>query len=333
MDHQRSTVDGGTGSWHPHDGEDAGALVLDDLLPAVRRDHRLAGLVTERLGLVGWSVSGLGRSGVPWTTTADIEVFTAAAGEFLSSRPVEHSPLLTEADHVGWHPEPEADQAYGWWTDDAGDVTGAFLRAPRHPTFLTPIPDAGVDDLVALLPLDLGVGCDVTTVDAVLAAGKRAGIRLGPRHRIVIHRLGEAHPAAPTSGTARLAAPSDRALIDDWFDALMAAHPGDASDRTYVVGDPLAEQRIVLWEVAGSPIAMAGWSRTVSAMTRVSAVYAPSGDPRVETAVLAAATAAGARVASEVLMLVARDDQTAASRLAALGYRAVRERVMLAPTT
>lgn len=268
---------------------------------------------------------------MPWSTTTDIDVFSAEAGEFLSSRPVEHSPLLTEADHLRRHPEPDADQAYGWWTDGAGEVTGAFLRAPRHATFLTPLPDEAVDGLIDLLPLEGGVGCDVTTVDAMLAAGERAGAPLGPRHRMVIHRLDVPRDPAPAAGTARLVAAGDGALLDQWFDELMAAHPGDASDRAYVVGDPLAEQRIVLWEVDGVPMAMAGWSRTVCRMARVSAVYAPSGDPRIEVAVLAAATAAAAEVADDVLVLARRDDLNAVSRLASLGYRAVRERVMLTP--
>ncbi len=47
---------------------------------------------------------------------------------------------------------------------------------------------------------------------------------------------------------------------------------------------------------------MAGRTRVIAGMTRVGAVFAPSGDPRVEIA-----------------------------RLAGLGYRAVRERVLLAP--
>ena len=266
---------------------------------------------------------------MPWSTTADVETFVAAAGPFLSSRPVEHAPLLTEADHLRRHPEPDADQAYGWWTDERGEVAGAFLRAPRHPTFLTPVPDHAVEDLIDLLPLDLGVGCDVTTVDAMLDAAARAGISLGPRHRIVIHRLDVPRTPAPAPGAARPAGPDDEPLLDEWFDALMAAHPGDASDRAYVVTDPLAEGRIVLWEVDGIPAGMAGRSRTVDGMTRVGAVYAPSGDPRVESAVLAAATAAAAAVASDVLVLAATDDRAAVSRLAALGYRAVRERVML----
>lgn len=264
-----------------------------------------------------------------WSTTADIEAFSAAAGAFLSSRPVEHSPLLTETDHLLRHPEPDADQAFGWWTDERGAVAGAFLRAPRHPTFLTAVPEPAVEHLIDLLPLDRGVGCDVTTVDAMLDAGARAGVPLGPRRRIVIHRLEAQRAVVPTPGAARPARPDDAGLLDGWFDELMAAHPGDPSDRAYVITDPLAEGRIVLWEVDGIPVGMASRSRTVSGMSRVGAAYVPSGDPRVETAVFTAATAAAAVVASDVIVLAATDDRAGVSRLAALGYRAVRERVLL----
>jgi S-formylglutathione hydrolase FrmB len=52
-----ATVDGGTTYWHPRpSGEDAGAMVLDELLP------RLAdqGLDTGRLAFQGWSMGGYG---------------------------------------------------------------------------------------------------------------------------------------------------------------------------------------------------------------------------------------------------------------------------------
>jgi len=268
---------------------------------------------------------------VPWSTTPDIEAFLAAAGEFLSSRPVEHSPLLTEADHLRRHPQPDVDQAYGWWADDAGVVVGAFLRAPRHAPVLTPMPNAAVHDLVEVLDVSAGVGCDVTTVDAVLAAWEAASTPLGPRHRLVVHRLDACRPPPPAPGNARVASEADGPLLDQWFDELMAAHPGDPSDRAYVVTDPLADGRILLWEADGEPLAMAGRTRVLAGMTRVGAVYSPSGDPRVEGAVLAAATAAADRVAQDVLVLAATSDRDGVSRLAALGYRAVRERVLLAP--
>jgi predicted esterase len=48
--------DGGTGYWHPHDGDDAGAMVTDELLPMLQQ----RGFDTTRIGLLGWSMGGYG---------------------------------------------------------------------------------------------------------------------------------------------------------------------------------------------------------------------------------------------------------------------------------
>ena len=266
---------------------------------------------------------------MPWSTTSDVGAFVTAAGGFLSSRPVEHAPLLTEADYLRRRPQPEADQSFGWWTNGGGEVEGAFLRAPRHASLLTPMPEAAAAELIEVLEISHGVGCDVTTVDAVLAAGERAGIALRPSHRLVIHRLDVPREPAPVAGQARTADERDHELLDRWFDELMAANPGDPSDRAYVVDDPLADGRILLWDVAGTPVAMVGRTPVIDGMTRVGALFAPQGDPKVETALLAAASTAAAEVADDVLVLTARDDRDGVARLAALGYRAVRERVLL----
>ncbi|HET7430609.1 MAG TPA: alpha/beta hydrolase-fold protein [Nocardioides sp.] len=52
-----ATVDGGTTYWHPRpSGEDAGAMVVDELLPLLRRHE----LDTGRLGFLGYSMGGYG---------------------------------------------------------------------------------------------------------------------------------------------------------------------------------------------------------------------------------------------------------------------------------
>jgi predicted esterase len=52
-----ATVDGGTTYWHPRPtGEDAGAMVLDELLPVLRAQ----GLRIGRLAFQGWSMGGYG---------------------------------------------------------------------------------------------------------------------------------------------------------------------------------------------------------------------------------------------------------------------------------
>ena len=50
------SVDGGTTYWHPHGGGDAGAMVLDELVPRMAAE----GLDTGRLGFYGWSMGGYG---------------------------------------------------------------------------------------------------------------------------------------------------------------------------------------------------------------------------------------------------------------------------------
>ena len=219
------------------------------------------------------------------------------------------------------------------WSGEHGDLAGAFLRGPRHPALLTPMPDHAVDELVGVLPAAGGIGCDVTTVDAALAAWERHGTTLVPRHRLIVHRLDRLRPPPPAPGRAGTADAPDATLLHGWFDELMAQHPGDPSDRSYVVDDPLAEGRIVIWEDDTGPVAMAGRSRTVAGMTRVGATYVPAGDPRFEAAVLAAATAAATVAASDVLVPSPTADRESSARLAARGYRAVRERILLVPAT
>ncbi|GAA4714971.1 alpha/beta hydrolase [Nocardioides conyzicola] len=52
-----AAVDGGTSYWHPRpDGEDTGAMVVDELLPLLGEQ----GLDVSRIGLLGWSMGGYG---------------------------------------------------------------------------------------------------------------------------------------------------------------------------------------------------------------------------------------------------------------------------------
>jgi pimeloyl-ACP methyl ester carboxylesterase len=48
--------DGGRGYWHRHEGDDAGAMVLDELLPILEE----RGYETSSTGFLGWSMGGYG---------------------------------------------------------------------------------------------------------------------------------------------------------------------------------------------------------------------------------------------------------------------------------
>jgi pimeloyl-ACP methyl ester carboxylesterase len=49
-------ADGGSGYWHPHKGDDAGSMVLEELLPMVRN----LGYDIGNISFLGWSMGGYG---------------------------------------------------------------------------------------------------------------------------------------------------------------------------------------------------------------------------------------------------------------------------------
>jgi hypothetical protein len=251
---------------------------------------------------------------VSWSTSADVRDLVAAAGGFLAERPVEHTVLLTEAAYLTAWPSAAADQLHGWWTGADGAVAGAFLRAPAHPAILSMMSDAAIDDLAAALP-----GLDRIGVDARLAGRAAAAWGLAEHSRVTLYRLEEL-PGITARGQARIATEADRDLLTGWFRRLMAAYPDDPTELAYAVDDPLAYGGITLWEVDGTPVAMAGCSRQVAGMVRLSTVYAPDDDTYGEAA-FAAACARAQRQAQDVLVFSA-----------APGFRPVLDRVTLAAT-
>jgi hypothetical protein len=253
---------------------------------------------------------------VPWATSSDVGDFLAAAGDFLYANPVDHTVLLTEAAYLSARPSTATDQLYGWWKPPGGAVAGAFLRAPKHPPILSTMPGEAVQSLVDVLEDTPAVGVDGRLVDTATTAWRR----LRPHSRITLYRLGNLRVPQPQPGKARVATAADRDLLVSWFHRLMAAYPDDPSEVGYVVDDPISYGGITLWEVDGIPTAMAGRSRLVAGMVRLSAVYAPQ-DPGDGDAAFVAACVAAREVASEVLVF--------GSGYRELGFEPVLDRVML----
>ncbi|UMG92362.1 hypothetical protein [Nocardioides sp. TF02-7] len=266
-----------------------------------------------------------GRSGAAasrtWHTTTDVTTFCDRALGFLAADPVAGTVLLTEATYLRRHPEPRAEQRYGWWTDEAGAVTAAFLQAPRHAPLVSPAPEAALRSLPAVLPRPPAIGVDGRYVDRAVAAWGAAGHDLAPRARIRVLRLAGlvAHPPA-TAGRPRVATAADRELLADWFGRFRRAHPEDPSDLAFVVDDPLAHGAVLLWEVGEEPVAMCSRTPVVAGMTRIGLTYSPSGDPAAEGDLLAAACAAAAEEAATVLALAPAVDADALERLARVGF-------------
>jgi hypothetical protein len=80
--------DGGTGFWHPHDGDDAGAMVTDELLPMLQQ----RGYDTARIGLLGWSMGGYGVLRLAGLRGQDATSAVVASSPALWSDPDDASP-------------------------------------------------------------------------------------------------------------------------------------------------------------------------------------------------------------------------------------------------
>jgi len=84
-----ATVDGGTTYWHPRpNGEDAGAMVLAELLPRLRAQ----GLHTDRLAFQGWSMGGYGALRLAGVLGATKVRAAAALSAALWTEPDDASP-------------------------------------------------------------------------------------------------------------------------------------------------------------------------------------------------------------------------------------------------
>ena len=273
-----------------------------------------------------------------WHLTDRVEEFSDAAGEFLRSRPVEHTVALTLVDTLrkhGPHFYGATDPIFGWWQPDGGRVAGAFLQTPPYPLLLTAAP--AVPELVELLAGRPLPGVNALAADAAAFADawrKRTGAAATVGRRSRLFRLDVLTPPSPLpAGAARIAGPGDRDQLVAWAGAFQA-EVGEGLDRDLagVVDDKLSYGGLTLWEVDGSPVSMAGASRIEAGMTRVMLVYTPR-DLRgrgyagaATTAVTRAARAAGA---DEVVLFTDLANPISNALYHRLGYRPIEDRAVL----
>jgi len=267
---------------------------------------------------------------VAWQVTRDVGAFLKRGAAFLGADPVLHTPLLTESAYLAAHPSVAEDLLLGWWSDEEGVVRGAFVRAPRHAPLLSLMPTQALVELVEVLPAPASLGVPGGMDVDVARTWDAAGHALVRSHEITVHRLASLRDGDLPAGAPRVAGDADRDLLHDWFDRLMAAHPDDPSERTYVVDDPLGFGGIVLWEVDGTPVAMCGSSRTVAGMVRLGPTFAPGAEQKYADAAFAAACARARRTAEHVLVLAPTADQEASATLSGWGFVPDATRVVLA---
>jgi len=274
-----------------------------------------------------------------WELTDDVETFTAEAGEFLRSRPVEHTVLLTVVDRVrreGRHAYGPGDPVFGWWRTTEGTVDGLLVQTPPYPMGFSALPPEAVpaaNDALASHRLT-GVNMPTGAAEVFVPEWRR---RTGGKATVLMHtrlyRLAELTPPDPLPpGGPRTAGPADRDLLVRWSAEFQDAIGESHREPSAEVDDWIAYGGVTLWEVAGVPVAMANRSRPAADMCRIRAVYTPRehrGQGFGGAATTTATRAALADGVRDVVLFTDLANPTSNGLYQRLGYRSVEDRTVV----
>ncbi len=269
-----------------------------------------------------------------WHLTADLEEFTAAAEEFLRSRPVQHTVLLTLVGKLrrqGLHAYGPDDPFFGWWQPPGAEVGGVLLQTPPHPVLFSEIPpEAGPAAAAALAGRPLpGVNLLAGAVEAFTARWPRPGTI---HKRIRLYRLDQLTAPPAPAGAARTAGADDRDRLLRWTDAFHDEIGERGQDIARQIDDLLEFGGLSLWEAGGEPVSMAGRSRASAGMVRILNVYTPPeqrGRGYGGAVTVAATRAALADGANDVVLFTDLANPTSNGLYQRLGYRPIEERVVV----
>lgn len=269
-----------------------------------------------------------------WHVTADIEDFERAAGVFLHADPVRNTVLLTVVATLrtsGVAAYGDAPPSFGWYDD--GGVRAAFLRTPPMPALVSDAPVRAAQALVEVLDGVPGLSGPGDSVRAFAGAwhaatGRPATVASNRR----LFRLAELTPPQPgPPGSARLVTEVDRDLLIEWFEAFGVDVGEPTIDPARAVDRRLANGELVLWEVEGVPVSLAGTTAPIAGVTRVAPVYTPAAlrGRGYAGAVTAAISRRGLDAGYEVVLYTDVANPTSNALYQRLGYRAVGEWAML----
>lgn len=281
---------------------------------------------------------------VAWTTTYDLDEFTAVAGAFLRARPVRHTLLLTVVSSLraaGSRRYGDRPPVFGWWRAPSGTVDGVYLRTPPRPPLLSAMPAEAADALARALagadrPRITGVNAARPVAETFADAWERhTGEVRGAELVHRLYRLDTLTPSGPVPrGRARAASTADRELLLSWYEGF-GRDTGVLSgggETARAVDDRLSHHGATLWEVDGEPVATAAVSRTVADTVRVSFVYTP---PELRGhgygGAVTAAVSRGARAsgAERVLLFADLANPTSNALYQRIGYRPVEDHLEL----
>lgn len=280
---------------------------------------------------------------MPWELSDSLDEFERIAAPHLLADPVRQTvPLtvLTSLREAGLARFGDSPPLFGWHRRDDGTVDGVVLQTPPYPLLLASAPDNSVRGLLTVLSAGRGLPTAVNLEAAreapfladwaVVTGGGTGTARLRSR----LYSLGELTPQDPApAGAARLAGQADAELLIDWHEEFrLEALGAGPEDSRRTVADRLSHSGLMLWEVAGEPVAMAGLTHPVAGVARVVGVYTPRAHRRKgygSAVTTSTSQAALERGASGVVLFTDLANPTSNAIYQQLGYQPVEDRVLL----
>ena len=273
-----------------------------------------------------------------WNLTDDPVAYRAAAWPFLAAEPERYSVLLTVLSaliRIGAGAYGNQGPLLGWWPAD-GPLRAAVLQTPPRPMLITTLAGDAAEQLAAALASRGAAlpGVNGTEQDATVFATawqRQTGVSGQIAQRQRLYRLGELDwPNPGPAGSARVASRTDIETVR----ALYAAFADETGqdDAPGVAESRLAAGQLMLWEVTGDAVALAGFSEVIAGAARVGPVYTPPGmrGRGYGGAVTAAVSERAQRQgANSVILFTDLANPTSNELYARLGYLPVEDRVVL----
>jgi GNAT superfamily N-acetyltransferase len=163
------------------------------------------------------------------------------------------------------------------WLEDGGEVAGVAVRTPPRGVVVTDLPAGAAAALAGVADPGLpGAGGPAAEAAAfVTAYADRHGARARCGHRSRLFRLTEVTPPPPPPGRLRVAAGADVEQAAAWFAAFAREAGMDGGPDVPLVRRRVGHGRLLLWEVAGTPVALVGHTEPVAGVPRIAPVYTP----------------------------------------------------------
>lgn len=214
---------------------------------------------------------------------SNAQAFYMHVRDFLLEHEAHHNLLLGILSFLLANYGSDSD-AYLVALEHEGALQGIALRTPPHNLVLSRMKNtAGVSHLVQALSTTALPGV-LGPADTALAFAQQWQKITGQPYQLKmaqrIYQLEHVTPPPSVEGELRPGTPEDRPLLKAWFAAFeqeTGIGTGDPQKAENLVNTFLSSSTrdIYLWHVAGTPVAMAGYSGPTPNGIRVNAVYTP----------------------------------------------------------